>query len=217
MNRGGSVLVPAAAVGAEGLLTMVDELMAAGEIPKLPVVLDSPAGLSAVEVHQRAERERRPELHRGGRVGVPAGLVEQVSDRPSIVVAGLATADSGRVLRHLAEMLPDPRNGVVLLGPPAPGTRAAQLASGTRQLKVRGRYVPVRAEVTALGSTGEFAGPAETLDWATATRPPETAFVIEGEAVASEAFAKTLHAEAGWCAVVPEDGERAVLSATGRG
>ncbi|HWD05326.1 MAG TPA: MBL fold metallo-hydrolase RNA specificity domain-containing protein, partial [Amycolatopsis sp.] len=75
-------------------------------------------------------------------------------------------------------------------------------------LKVHGRYVPVRAEVTALGSTGEFAGPEEVLAWATATPPPETAFVVEGEAAASHAFAKALHAEAGWCAVVPEDGER---------
>ncbi|VVJ21750.1 Uncharacterised protein [Amycolatopsis camponoti] len=208
VKRGGNVLVPASAVGGEELLTMLEELMAAGEIPKLPVVLDSPAGLSAVEVHRRAERERRHELHRGGRAGVPAGLVEQVPDRPSIVVAGLATADSGRVLRHLAELLPDPRNGVLLLGTPVPGTRAAQLASGTRQLKIHGRYVPVRAEVTALGSTGEFAGPAEVLAWATATPPPETAFVVEGEKAASHAFAKALHAEAGWCVVVPEDGER---------
>jgi metallo-beta-lactamase family protein len=91
----------------------------------------------------------------------------------------------------------DQHNGVVLLGPPVPGTRAAQLASGTRRLKIHGRYVPVRAEVTALGSTGEFAGPAEVLAWATATPPPETALVVEGEAAASQVFAKTLHAEAG--------------------
>ncbi|WIY00421.1 MBL fold metallo-hydrolase [Amycolatopsis mongoliensis] len=208
VNRGGHVLVPAAAAGGEGLLTMLAELAAAGEIPATPVVLDSPAGLSAVEVHQRAEREHWHELHRGGRVRVPAELVEQVPDRPSIIVAGLETADSGRVLPHLAALLPDPRTGVALLGRPAPGTRAAQLASGARQLKIHGRYVPVRAEVTALGSTGEFAGPAEVLEWAIATPPPETAFVVEGEPEPSHALAKALHAEAGWCAVVPEDGER---------
>ena len=179
VRRGGSVVVPAAAGGAELLLTMVRDLMDAQEIPRLPVLLDS-----------------------------PAGVAEQVPDRPSIIVAGLETADSGRVLWHLAAALPDPRDGVVLLGHPAPGTRAAQLAAGARHLKIQGRYVPVRAEVTALGGTGEFAGPAEVLAWATATPAPETAFVVEGEPEPSHALAKALHAEAGWCAVVPEDGER---------
>ena len=208
VRRGGSVVVPAAAVGAEPLLTMVRDLMDAQEIPRLPVWLDSPAGLAGVEVHRRAVAERWHELRPDGRVGVPDRLVEQVPDRPSIIVAGLETADSGRVLRHLATLLPDPRNGIVLLGSPVSGTRAAQLADGVRQLKIHGRYVPVLAEVTALGATGEFADPAEVLAWATATPAPETAFVVEGEPEPSHAFARALHAEAGWCAVVPGDGER---------
>ncbi|MFI5589494.1 MBL fold metallo-hydrolase [Amycolatopsis sp. NPDC051758] len=208
VRRGGSVVVPAAAGGAELLLTMVRDLMDAQEIPRLPVLLDSPAGSAGIEVHHRAVTERWHELRRDGRVSEPGGLSGPVPDRPSIIVAGLETADSGRVLRHLAALLPDQRNGVVLLGDPPPGTRAAQLADGGRHLKIHGRYVPVRAEVTALGGTGEFAGPAEVLAWATATPAPETAFVVEGEPEPSHALAKALHAEAGWCAVVPEEGER---------
>ncbi|GLY38174.1 MBL fold hydrolase [Amycolatopsis sp. NBRC 101858] len=205
VRRGGDVVVPASG-GVAVLLTMVRDLVAAGEIPRLPVVLDSPAGSAALDVHRQAAAERWPELRRDGRVGVPDSLAERVPDRPSIIVAGLETADSGRVLRHLEALLPDPRAGVVLLGHPAPGTRAARLAEGTRQLKIHGRYVPVRAEVTALGETGEFAGPAETLEWANATPAPETAFVVAG--AGAPALAKALHAENGWCAVVPEDGEQ---------
>ncbi|WP_206797062.1 MBL fold metallo-hydrolase [Amycolatopsis sp. MtRt-6] len=208
VRRGGSVVVPAATVGAELLLTMVRDLMDAQEIPPLPILLDSPEGLAGVETHRRALAERWSELRQDGRVGVPDRLVEQVPDRPSIIVAGLETADSGRVLGHLARLLPDPRNGVLLLGHPEPGTRTAQLADGVRQLKIHGHYVPVRAEVTALGTTGAFAGPAEALAWATATPAPEAAFVVEVEPEPAHAFARALHAEAGWCAVVPEDGER---------
>ncbi|MGW5718575.1 MBL fold metallo-hydrolase [Amycolatopsis sp. NPDC003865] len=205
VRRGGSVVVPASAVGGtEVLLTMVRDLLDAGEIPRLPVVLDGGAGL---DVHRRAIAGRWHELRRDGRFELPE-LLPEVPDRPSIIVAGLETADSGRVLRHLAALVPDARNGVVLLGHPAPGTRAARLAEGARQLKIHGRYVPVRAEVTALGGTGEFAGPAEVLEWARATPAPETAFVVEGEERPSHALAKALHAEAGWCAVVPGDGER---------
>jgi len=204
VRRGGSVVVPVSVDGGTELLTMLRDLGEAREIPRLPVVLDGETGLAA---HQRAAAERWHELRRDARVSAP-DLLAEPPDRPSIIVAGLASAGSGRVLRHLAALLPDRRNGVVLLGHPVPGTRAAQLADGARHLKIHGRYVPVRAEVTPLGGTGAFAGPAEVLTWATATPAPETAFVVEGEAEPAHALAKALHAEADWCAVVPEDGER---------
>ncbi|MDX3189759.1 hypothetical protein PV458_15255 [Streptomyces sp. MN03-5084-2B] len=192
-RRGGSVVVPVSVDGGVEVLRQLTH-------PPLPVVLDGDLGL---EVHRQAPAE----LRRGACVPAPE-LGAEPPDGPSIILTGLATADSGRVLRHLARLLPDRRNGVVLLGHPAPGTRAAQLADGARHLKIHGRYVPVRAEVTALGGTDAFAGPAEVLAWATATPPPETAFVAEGEAEPAHALAKALHAEADWCAVVPEEGER---------
>ncbi|HEY3470202.1 MAG TPA: MBL fold metallo-hydrolase [Amycolatopsis sp.] len=201
VRRGGSVVVPVSVLGATELLTLLHDLVATGEIPPLPVVVDAE---TATGVHERAAAE----LRRDARMAVPETLVSRVPDQPSIILAGFATADSGRVLRHLAALLPDPRTGVVLPGAPEPGTRAAQLADGARHLKIHGRYVPVRAEVTALGAPGGFAATAEALAWASAAPPVETAFVVEGRPDAAHAFAKELHAEAGWCAVVPEDGER---------
>lgn len=213
LKRGGGVVVPASAVGStEVVLTMIHDLTEAGRIPRLPVVLDGPAGLAGVEVHRRAVAERWSELRQDIRVELPGLFAEHTNggppDRPSIVVAGPATADTGRVLGHLATVLPDARAGVVLLGPQGQGTRVAQLAQGARHLKIHGRYLPVRAEVTVLAGTGEFAGPAEVQAWAMAAPPPETGFLVEGEPDASRALAKTLHARAGWCAVVPDDGER---------
>ncbi|HET6707602.1 hypothetical protein, partial [Amycolatopsis sp.] len=63
-------------MGAELLLTMVQDLTDAQQLPPLPVLLDSPAGLTGVEVHRRALAERWHELHHDGRVGVPDRLVE---------------------------------------------------------------------------------------------------------------------------------------------
>ena len=213
VKRGGSVLVPASAVGqTEVLLTMLRDLMDAQEIPQLPVHLDSPAGLSAVEAYQRAESERWPDIRTDGlgRIRLPE-LVSALSDQPSIVIAGPETAGPGRVLGHLARLLPDPRNAVLPAGYQVPGTRAAALASGVRQLKIRGRYVPVRAEITRLDGLGELADEPGVHDWALAGSPPDTTYVVEGEPEPSQALAKLLHAEGGWCAVVPADGERVLL------
>ncbi|QKV80539.1 MBL fold metallo-hydrolase [Amycolatopsis sp. Hca4] len=197
VRRGGCVVVP---VSVDGGVEVLRALTETGQLPPVPVVLDGDLGL---DVHRKAAGE----LRRGARVPAPR-LRAEPPDGPSVILAGLGTADSGRVLRHLARVLPDRRGGVVLCGHPAPGTRAAQLANGARHLKIHGRYVPVRAEVTALGGTGAFAGPEEVLAWATATPAPETAFVAEGDAEAAQALAKALHAQADWCAVVPEEGER---------
>lgn len=42
-------------------------------------------------------------------------------------------ATGGRVLHHLARLLPDPRNAVILPGYQAAGTRGRLLADGARE------------------------------------------------------------------------------------
>ena len=68
-------------------------------------------------------------------------------DRPSVIVSASGMASGGRVVHHLRHQLPDPRNTVVLTGFQADGTRGRQLLDGARDVKVHGRYVPVRAEI----------------------------------------------------------------------
>ncbi|MGW5746464.1 MBL fold metallo-hydrolase [Amycolatopsis sp. NPDC003861] len=109
-RRGGSVVVPVPVGGGVEWLRALT-----GQLLPLPVVLDGDLGL---KVH----RQLASELRRGAHV--PALEVRpEPPDGPSIILAGLATADSGRVLRHLARLPPDRRNGVVLPGHAAPGTR----------------------------------------------------------------------------------------------
>ncbi|MFG1648241.1 MBL fold metallo-hydrolase [Amycolatopsis sp. NPDC049252] len=202
VHRGGSVLIPASAAGrAAEVLTLLRDLMDAREIPVLPVHVDNPVGLPAgvPRLPEDVAVHRRPED------------TDWWADGPSIVLAGPETAGPGRVLDQLARLLPDARNAVVVAGPGAAGTRTAQLADGLRQVKIRGRYVPVHAEITRFADFGEYADEASVRAWATAGAPPETVFVVEGEPETALASAKALHAEAGWCAVVPADGERVLL------
>jgi len=114
-------------------------------------------------------------------------------------------------LAHLIRVLPDLRNAVLLAGYQVPGTRAAELASGVRQLKIRGRYIPIRAEITRFDGFGELADETGVQNWALAGSRPDTTYIVEGEQEPSQTLAKVLHAEGGWCAVVPQDGERVLL------
>jgi metallo-beta-lactamase family protein len=121
-------------------------------------------------------------------------------------------ATGGRVLHHLAQRLPEPRDTILLVGFQAEGTRARALASGANTVKIHGRYIGVRAEVRTLDGFSAHADHAEILTWLrTFGRAPKTVFVAHGEPIASDALARAIGRELGWTAVVPRLLERVSL------
>jgi metallo-beta-lactamase family protein len=223
-DRGGSVLIPAFSVDrTEVILTELAKLRRAGRIPDLPVVLDSPMALACLRVYREARAQKWPELRPDAEADAfdPAGLVE-VADAeesarwndprmPAIIISASGMATGGRVLYHLRGMLPNNRHTVAVVGFAAEGTRARQLVDGATALKIHGRYVPVRAEVVVLDAFSAHADADELYAWATAAPAPEVCYVVHGEARSSRAFADRLHADAGWTAVPPTDGERVLI------
>lgn len=209
-KRGGVVLIPAFAVDrTEVLLTVLRDLMADERIPNLPVFVDSPMALRVLDVY-------RSYLHRadGDDPFEPGGGLQEcptVEDSkslnelaaPAIIVSASGMASGGRVLHHLARLLPDHRNSVVLCGFQAAGTRGRSLADGARNVKMLGRYVPVRAEISILRSLSVHADADELHRWVDALpEEPETVFVVHGEPAASTALADRL-VDDGINAVVP--------------
>jgi metallo-beta-lactamase family protein len=226
--RGGVVLVPAFAVDRTPvLLNHLARLTRTGQIPRLPVYVDSPMALAALDVYRRAieqgSSEVRPEVtaHPGltsaegggspldpGDLHLAHSVAESMRlndpDFPCIVISASGMATGGRVLHHLAHQLPDPRNTVVLSGFQVAGTRGRQLLDGAAAVKIHGRYVPVRADVVAAPEFSAHADADELVSWlGRSPRPPGPAFVVHGEPQASGALADRLTRELGWTAVVP--------------
>ncbi|MCV2394653.1 MBL fold metallo-hydrolase [Actinotalea sp. M2MS4P-6] len=225
IGRGGSVLIPAFAVDrTEVLLHALRRLGSEGRIPRVPVFVDSPMALAALEVYRRALREQDPELAAGTDLEAldPGDLHEAHTasqsrgldppNRPSIIVSASGMATGGRVVHHLKHLLPDERNAVVLVGYQAEGTRGRSLEDGAAAIKMHGRYVPVRAEVVVLHGFSVHADAGEIVGWLAATpAPPDVVYVWHGEVRASRALARRVRDELGWHTVVPEDGERVLL------
>jgi metallo-beta-lactamase family protein len=226
-HRGGSVLIPAFAVDRTELVVLaVHRLIAEGRIPRLPVFLDSPMAIAALDVYRRALTRGSPQLRPDLdeiREALDAVQVHGISDAagsmrlnrpamPSIIISASGMATGGRVIHHLAHQLPDPRNVVVLTGYQAVGTRGRQLQEGVRQVKIHGRYVPVRAEVVDVPDFSVHADSDELCAWlASSPEPPEIVYVVHGEPGSSAALADRIRDELGWCAVVPAPGERVRL------
>jgi metallo-beta-lactamase family protein len=226
-RRGGVVLMPAFAVDRTPvLLRHLRELVRTEQIPRLPVFVDSPMALAALDVYRRAiaegSPEIRPELETSGDPVDPGTLrlahsVEEsmrLNDPgyPCIVISASGMATGGRVLHHLRHQLPDPRNTVVLPGFQVPGTRGRQLLDGARTVKIHGQYVPVRADVVAAPEFSAHADAGELVSWlGRCPRPPRTTFVVHGEPDPARALADRVTQRLGWTAVVPKYLETVVL------
>ena len=170
IGRGGVALLPAFAVDRTALLLReITQLVASGHAPDVPIYVDSPMALAALEVYRGAlyspsgQQHFRPEVIGAhdpfdpGRLQLAPNRIEseKLNDphRPCIVVSASGMATGGRVLHHLEHQLPNPRNAVILTGYQVPGTRGRMIADGATSVKIHGRYVPVRAEVVNIGDT----------------------------------------------------------------
>jgi metallo-beta-lactamase family protein len=223
LGRGGVALLPAFAVDRTPLLLRVLRgLVSEGRVPDVPVYVDSPMALAALEVYRDAafqhDGDFRPELLTGddpfdtGRLKLVPGPVEseKLNDptRPCIVISASGMATGGRVLHHLEHQLPRSRNSVVLTGYQVQGTRGRALADGAREIKIHGRYIPVRAEVVNIRGFSAHADADQMIGWLRSSPEPRGVFVVHGEPPAAAAFVETLHAELGWTAVAPRHDER---------
>ncbi|MDO8145283.1 MULTISPECIES: MBL fold metallo-hydrolase RNA specificity domain-containing protein [unclassified Isoptericola] len=222
IRRGGVVLVPAFAVDrTELVLHALSAMVRDGQIPPVPVFVDSPMALAALDVYGRAEvagelREGMssfvdlPSLHAAR---TPEESMRLNSPRqPCIIVSASGMASGGRVVHHLRHLLPDRRNCVVLTGYQAVGTRGSMLRDGAREVKMMGRYVPVKAEIVEDQEFSVHADASELVDWLRQMpEPPEVVYVVHGEEQASAALAGRIRDEVGCVAVVPRSGEKVLV------
>ena len=214
--RGGPLIVPAFAVGrAQHLLHLLAVLVAEGRIPDLPVYLDSPMAIGATDVfckhpddHLLAD-DACARMRRFATCTRTPDESKEIDRRtgPMIVIAASGMATGGRVLHHLARFLPEPHATVLMVGYQSACTRGRALLDGAAELKIMGRYVPVRAHVVQLDTLSAHADGGELLDWLRASAiQPRRAYVTHGEPSAADAFRRRLADTFGWDAVVPVDG-----------
>jgi metallo-beta-lactamase family protein len=223
-ERGGTVIVPAFAVErTQKFLFTLKELMETGQMPRVPVYCDSPMAIKAVEIFMTHSEEYTPragELIRkyGSPVEWPGftfALTAEESKKineshyPSIIVSSSGMVTGGRILHHLAQRLPDPKNLVIFIGFQAPGTRGAIIKGGAPEVKIFGEFVPIRAQVAALEQFSDHADPPEMLEWLrTFKNTPGTTYLVHGEPAASSQLRDRMKKELGWNVQVAEYMER---------
>ena len=142
--RGGTVLIPAFAVGrTQELLVYLYQLKRDKRIPDLPVFLDSPMAIDASDIFCRYPRyHRMSEANVRSAFAVAKYIVTReeskaldVNGHPKVIISASGMATGGRVLHHLKSYAPDPRNTIVFVGFQAGGTRGAALIAGAATIE----------------------------------------------------------------------------------
>ena len=202
------------------LVYLLRTLMAAGRIPEVPVWIDSPMAVDAMEVFRRhvAEHDFSEATMAGVAASLAAPFVHMAKTAneskainahrgPGIVIASSGMMNGGRILHHLAQRLPDPKTTVLVAGFQAAGTRGRSLIDGAEFLRIHGRDIPVRAAVRRVDALSGHADRREIARWLTGLPAPKRAFLVHGEPPASRGMAELLHTTFGWETTIPAIGE----------
>ena len=212
VELGGVVLMPVFAVGrAQSMLFELGQLMRAGRIPRMPIFLDSPLAIEAVEVFQRHreyfDRETNALIAQGIK---PLQFREvcfcrTVADSkklndlrgPAVIMAGSGMCTGGRIRHHLRNRLSNPRDTVVFVGYQARGTLGRILLEGAERVKLFGEWIPVRARITKISGFSAHADADGLLHWLSQIRDTRRVIINHAEPEAAQAYAETIRSELG--------------------
>lgn len=222
LGRGGVLMVPAFAVGrSQAILHAIYQLIDGGDLPEVPVYLNSPMAIDVTKLYVRHVAYHRLSIQECHRAFGRVRLVRSVDDSkalnrqrgPFIVVAGAGMLSGGRILHHLRAFGGDRRNAVLLTGYQAPGTRGAALLRGNDSLKIHGRQVPIRCEVAKLDGLSAHADRRGLLAWLDSIgTAPRGVCLVHGEEPALESLGATV-TDSGLQARIPDYRETIRLGA----
>ncbi len=177
--RGGTLVIPAFAVGrAQEVTYMIRLLEDQGRIPIVPVVLDSPMSVAAMEICLNHHEDRLNPEETGNAKFKPrhfeiAATPDQsmlvcMRDGPGVVISASGMLSGGRILHHLKRRLPDARNTVLFCGYQAEGTKGRVLqesAGMLKELRIHHQQVEIAAEIATIEHLSAHADQEELLDW----------------------------------------------------
>lgn len=209
VRRGGKVIVPAFAVGrTQNLTYFLSDAIENGDIPDIPVVVDSPLAVNASDLYRKhtecfdddtwqfiaQHRMKGLDYHN---VIFTRSVDESMAlndwNDPMIIISASGMAESGRILHHLKNNIEDGRNTILIVSWQAPDTLGRRLADQERKVRIFGEEYYRKAEVVTIGGLSAHAGQDILVDYALASKDSlENIILIHGEEEAANALMERL-------------------------
>ncbi len=227
--RGGNIIIPSFAVGrTQTMLYYLHNLLKAGKIPNIPVIIDSPLAISATDIFMRntqdfdAEAKEMLKSTKDNPLQMPQLRFTRTADEskalnslsePVIIISASGMADAGRILHHLKHNLWRPESSILFVGYQAQGSLGRRLVEGASKVKIMGEEISVRATIYSLDGFSAHADQEQLLTWLTYyKRKPVNIFLVHGEVEASEPFAQLIKEKLDVSTYIPNYGDAALLN-----
>jgi len=213
-HDGGTLIIPSFSVErTQTLMYLLWQLRKKGKIHEIPIFMDSPMGANVLDIfhhnsnwHKLAKDEcieMCEYIHTVESFRETWKIID--NKKSKIVIAGSGMVTGGRVLTYLTKYIDNPNTRILLVGYQAEGTRGRQLQEGTHEVKIYGKYYPVKAQVLQVQGLSAHADQKGLLDWMSKIKnTPERVFIIHGEAHSSDALRVKIKDTFGWSSTIPE-------------
>lgn len=180
MKERGVLLIPAFSIErSQELLFLFHELFHRHQLPKVPIFLDSPLAIEALEIFERHRssfarsiqnahgKGDDPFSFRGLALTSSVEQSKEINDLtpPKVIIAGSGMMVGGRISHHLKHYLARPNTYLLVIGFQAPGTLGAKIASGVRMVTIMDERLPVKAKVIKSEAFSGHADNSELLGW----------------------------------------------------
>jgi metallo-beta-lactamase family protein len=164
-GRKGNLIIPAFAVGrTQEIVYTLHRLELAGQIPQIPIYVDSPLAINATEVfrlhpeaydtetYQFMLKHEDPfgfdKLHYVRQV-IDSKAINDITE-PVIIISASGMCESGRILHHLKHNIEEPRNTVLFVSFQAENTLGYRIQQKQDQVSIFGETYSMRAEVASI-------------------------------------------------------------------
>ncbi len=236
IERGGSLVIPSFAYGrTQEVIYMLHELYESGQVPKIPIYVDSPLASNITTVFGEHPESYDKETHK---TFLEKGLnpfyfdkikfVETVAESmnltrdpsPHVVISASGMCEAGRILHHLRYRIHDPKNTILLVGYMAQHTLGRRIEEmglthengdtpkEPPEVKILGKTYPLRARVEKIGGFSAHGDRHELMRVIIQSNLNiKKIAVVHGEAQQSEAFARRLN-EKGFETFIPGPGDK---------
>lgn len=220
VKAGGTLMIPAFSVErTQELLYYFNQLTEKGDIPPVPVYLDSPLAINVTAVYKKYEalfnKGADSIIKSGDDIFNFKGLVMTKTPEESkainnvqgakVIMAGSGMSNGGRILHHEARYLGDEKNTLLIVGYQATGTLGRRVIDGAREVYIHGMPVQVRARIVNIHGFSAHKDSDHLVEFAGASQNKlKKVFVILGEPKSAYFLAQRLHEEYGYDVTVPE-------------
>ncbi len=198
VERGGKVIVPAFAVGrTQELVYNLNEMMTEGDVPRVPVFVDSPLAVNATQVFRNHaecfDEETRQFVMEARHPALDFKMLTYVKSveeskslnerkEPMIIISASGMAETGRIVHHIRNNIGDPKNTICIVSWQAPYTMGRRLADREPQVNIFGEAHKVKAKVATIGGLSGHAGQDLLMRYALGVKDTaKQIFLVHGE------------------------------------